>query len=239
MAGRKIDHANTKCHICDSKDTYIRPNGDSEWFRYRDENGIWNGKSYMCKSCYGKLYQKHPNSSNSAKKSVANCRTGQLSIYSETGKGLIYEAVVAKVRNLRNMNIDEDNFRSKFDLSLDPEFGRPQIKGSTLIGKQFHISIGEERNFDHIWILCKDRNCIKKVYIIPVSEVSDLCNTYINIFDDWSKKERERSNFEWVEKYKVDERPYNDAYQNLMEYLKNKKYFGIEDIKKWLCDNNG
>lgn len=236
MARYKIDHTGTICYICNSKDTYIRPNGDPEWIKYKDENGIWNEKSYMCKSCYGKLYQKDPKSSNSAKKSVANCRTGQLSIYSETGKGLINESVVAKVRNLRNMNIDEDNFRSKFDLSIDPEFGRPQIKGSTLIGKQFHVSIGEGRNFDHIWILCKDRNYIKKVYIIPVSE---LCNTYINIYDDWSKKERESSNFEWVEKYKVDEKPYNDAYKSLIEYLKNKKYFGIKDIKKWLSDNNG
>ena len=36
------------------------------------------------------------------------------------------------------------------------------------------------------------------------------------------------------EKYKIDERPYNDAYHNLMKYLGGREYFGIEDLIKWL-----
>lgn len=42
------------------------------------------------------------------------------------------------------------------------------------------------------------------------------------------------SRITWYPKYRIDEGPYSDTYQNIMEYLRDKKYFGIEDIKKWL-----
>lgn len=36
------------------------------------------------------------------------------------------------------------------------------------------------------------------------------------------------------EGYKINENIYNEAYQDIMYYLKDRKYFDIEDIKKWL-----
>ncbi len=36
------------------------------------------------------------------------------------------------------------------------------------------------------------------------------------------------------DQFKVDPKSYNDAYKSLMSYLGDRKFFGIEDIKKWL-----
>lgn len=35
-------------------------------------------------------------------------------------------------------------------------------------------------------------------------------------------------------KFRIDEKPYNDVYHSLMSHLKDKKFFGIVDIKEWL-----
>lgn len=36
------------------------------------------------------------------------------------------------------------------------------------------------------------------------------------------------------DQFKVDPQSYNDTYKSLMSYLGDRKFFGIEDIKKWL-----
>jgi hypothetical protein len=44
----QMDHSNTICLLCDSKETRIRPNGRPHWFRF--DNG------YICSRCYDKNY---------------------------------------------------------------------------------------------------------------------------------------------------------------------------------------
>lgn len=44
---RKNVITNRKCCKCGRSETYIRPNGDPEWLRYKDKRGIWDGKSYV------------------------------------------------------------------------------------------------------------------------------------------------------------------------------------------------
>lgn len=36
------------------------------------------------------------------------------------------------------------------------------------------------------------------------------------------------------DRFKVDPKPYDSSYQDLMLYIRDKKFFGIEDIKAWL-----
>lgn len=52
----KVNHKNTKCCKCGSGET-------STWYRYFDENGNWNGKSYRCSKCYKISYNQRYESS--------------------------------------------------------------------------------------------------------------------------------------------------------------------------------
>jgi len=50
MPTPKVDHSNTVCCICGSRDTYICQ-GKPDWRRYYDKNGDWDEKSYTCYNC--------------------------------------------------------------------------------------------------------------------------------------------------------------------------------------------
>lgn len=168
----------------------------------------------LCKKCYDNDYYHNIRSDDI--KSGRKCRNKDLSVNSAIGRGFVAEMTVAKVRNLKNCNIELDNFHAVFDLSIDSEYGKPQVKGPTFdrgYGK-WKAKLGMEHNFDHVWIVCMDENRIHviRVYIIPESELYG--ETQIDIYEDWSKV-RGGSKFEWIEKYRVDEKPYDDAYHSL------------------------
>ncbi len=224
-----------RCCICNSDKTSIDRDGYPVWRKYKDEMGNWDKKSYSCHSCYMDIYNKSANGSHTMMRLLRSVRTGNIYIYGDKGKGLIVEMVVAKVRRLKNINIETDNFNSQLDLSCDNEYGRPQIKGPSLIGGIWKVHFGP--NFDHIWIVCMDKNRknVKRIYIIPCCKLAN--STVINIYEDWSRVTRGGSKFEWVEEYRIDEfikDIYNDAYHSLLSFLGDKKYFGIDDIKKWM-----
>lgn len=222
-----------RCCICGGYESYIDlRTGNPHWYSHKC--GKKDCTEYICHKCSCKNYQNNNfDSQHNLMKLTYNFRTGNIDIESSKGEGLIIEAVVAKVRHLRNYNIESDNYNMIFDLFIDPEYGRPEVKGPSLIGGEWNIVLGMEHNFDNIWIVCMDKNRknVKRVYIIPESELYG--ETCIHIYEDFSKTLR-ISKFEWVEEYRVDEKPYDDAYHNLMSYLKYMKYFGIRDIKKWL-----
>mgnify|MGYP003394172791 CR=1 FL=1 len=67
---------------------------------------------------------------------------------SETGKGLIGEAVIAKVRCLDIITIKLDKFNSKFDLSHDQEYYMIQSKIRRPYYGEWSIAFGMEHNFD-------------------------------------------------------------------------------------------
>lgn len=222
-----VDHSNTKCCKCGKNETYVRPNGSAEWLRYRCKEGIWDRKSYLCKKCYTNDYQSNPDSQNNIKKLLANCRNGNLAKNSETGKGLIGEAVLAKTRSLKIINIESDNFNSKIDLSYDNEYGIIQSKsGISMIGK-WEFGTGGIRWCDTLGLLCIDRYrlAIIRLYMIPSKHVKVSTITINDTINPRGSK--------W-DKFRIDENAYNNAYQNLMYYLKDKDFFGIKDIKKWL-----
>ena len=43
-----------------------------------------------------------------------------------------------------------------------------------------------------------------------------------------------RKGYSKYDEFRVDSTVYNDIYQNLTQFLGDKRFFGIEDIKKWM-----
>lgn len=198
------------CYIC-------RVNKTINWHKYKDGKGDWNGKSYMCHECYRDI--------------TILLKKGECPIDSTTGIGLIIESVIAKVRKIKNYNIEIDNFGSPFDLFLDSEFKIIQVKSRTLKNGRWRLGYCGDADFDTLFFVCldKDRKNIERIYVIPWEDVVKTTNIEIV---------KNPSRCTWYDNvnnaYRIDESPYNDTYHDLMSYLGDKKYFGIEDIKNWL-----
>lgn len=226
MGRWKVDHSDTTCCICGSKNTYIKPGGNPVWFKYRNEFGIFTGK-YICKECYDMKQGEKEDSHQNKMKGVSQLRNSQLKIDGEVGKGLIGEAVVARVRGLKIYNIEDNNFNSLYDLTYDIEYGIIQVKFRQIYYGDWIVPIGEH-NFDTICILCTDRYLkdIKRVYMIPERMIHQKS---VHIYENPSK-----GGGGLYQDYIIDERLYNSSYQYLMSHLKGRRYFGIKDIQKWM-----
>lgn len=118
-----------------------------------------------------------------------------------------------------------DNFRTRFDLSLDPEYDIIQSRLRSPYYGDWLVSI-REQYFDTLFALCMSNGMadIKGIYAIPQKELRNTTAIRICRNSKWKK-------------FRISEKQYNDAYHSLMSYLKNRKYFGMEDIKKWLDDD--
>lgn len=211
-----------RCSICGNDKSY-----QNHWYKRYSEKGTWDKKSYMCLRCYGRY---DPDSGHNQIKIIANSRNCQLDIRSPSGKGLIGEATIAKVRKLDVISIMLDHFGSKFDLSLDPEFGNIQSKLRNSRYGNYDVYFGMLHDFDTLFVICinEDTDNIESICVIPEDELYGITN--ITIYNNpkygskWDKYTLNKDNI----------KPYNDTYVSLMELLKDRKYFGIEDIKKWL-----
>ena len=220
------DDISIKCLKCNGNDTYVQPGYSPDWRKYRGEDNKqeWDGKSFLCKKCYSKIYSSLPESQCNIIKRLSNLRVGQLAIHSKRGKGLIAEAVIAKIRKLEIIGIKSDNFNSKIDLSFDLEYGIIQVKSRISYYGDWMVRYDLEE-FDTLFVLClnKDGRDIERMYAVPERLLYGTIS--LTIMGSCNSK---------YEKYRIDERPYNDVYHNLMEYLRGREYFGIEDIIKWL-----
>ena len=213
-----------KCCRCNT-DLSEKEHGRREY----DHKGDWTGR-WLCNVCNAKDYNDNPNSYKNQIKSVAAHRINNLSIRTNCGKGFIGEAVVAKIRKLEILAIKMDNFHPLgFDLSPDIKYNRIQVKLASLIEGYWTIRFGMEHEFDNIFVLCtdKDTNIIKRVCIIPEDELYGIGG--IRLPKDPCIYRGSK-----YDKFIIDEKLYNNTFCSLMSYLGNRRYFGIEDIKKWL-----
>lgn len=221
-----------KCCICGSSETYIDNRGCPVWLREIDKNRNWTG-GWMCNKCdkkdyYYNVLKLDPNSQANVMKYIANWRNNQLSIYGSNGKGIIGEAIIAKVRKLDILAIEMNNFNYIFDLSYDSEYGVPQVKIRSLGPmKEWRFNDFNYESFDTLFSICMNEEWkdVSRMYAIPkkiIIKKSSIC-----IYKDPSMGDLYAD-------FKIDEKPYNDAYHSLMLYLKDKKFFGIKDIKEWL-----
>lgn len=206
-----VNHENTTCYLCNSKETYIHPNGRSVWCKYKTDNNRnftmkgtnWDGKSYICQKCYDE--QKYQENG----KLKAKSRNKELSKNSTSGKGFIGEQIWCKVRGVKNCNIELDNFHTPKDHSPDPEYGIVNTKTSKYNEKYrywsgFDIENDECDNFV-LFCMNKEWTNIERTYIIPKKVVGN--RTRITISKNTVNS--------WYSKYQIDEKPYNEAYHSM------------------------
>lgn len=206
---RVINHTNTICQICDSKETYINSNRRPIWHKYKiseNENlsikgTSCNNKSYICDLCYHKERQK----------ANAKCRNKELSKDSTLGKGFIGEQIWCKVRGVKNCNIEMDNFTYKHDHSPDKEYGIVNTKIATKISRSKHSdrwSFDTKGEYDNVVLFCmdKERKNVERAYIIPKEVLEN--RRIVDIVQSSTK-------YSWYEKYRVNEKSYNEAYHSM------------------------
>lgn len=176
--------------------------------RYYDDNGNWDGKSRLCDNCYTNINY------NYIQKMLAGFRNGNLDPLSTVGKGFIGQQVIAKKYNVDDCNLKMDNFHFYVDLSKISGHGYCEVKISSLLGNIWKAELGMDHKFDTVFVLCMDKNVpwrdIEKVYVIPESELYG--EVRINIYKDFSNV---RSRFKWVDKFRVDEKVFNDIYHTM------------------------
>lgn len=212
-----------KCCRCGSNKTYTNSRHIPGWIKDRDDNGDWT-LEWICGLCYGNDYQKNnPNSQHNLRKDVANIRTGNSNIDGSHYKGLVGELTVCKTLGAKNRNIEDNNFRSYVDTFYHEKYGEIQIKTKCHNPDYNHwaVNVTGDSRFDTAIILCMDNDMknIERVYVIPHDEIgSGITIT--------------RCGKKW-EKFRIDETPFRNTYQNLLEFFKDKK-FDIKNIKKWL-----
>lgn len=193
----------------------------TKWRKHKCDREDCTG--YVCYRCFMKY---DPNSHYNMIKSIANSRSGQLDKYVATGRGLIGEAIIAKVRELEIISIKLDKFNTRFDLSRDTEYGMIQSKFKIPWFADWYAHFGLDHYFDTLFFQCVSKNMkdVERLYAIPEDELYGI--TTISVYNGIKSSK-------W-EKFRIDERPYNECYHSIMLYLKDKRYFGISDIKKWL-----
>lgn len=213
---KKNEFENRRCCICRSDETYIKLTGGPLWRKYKGDDwrnykagsntGKWDGKSYLCDNCYGRIISNFPDSRNSLRKKIANSRNRQIDPDSTQGKGHITEQIATKTLGLENYNLETDNFCAEFD-AYDPiKYHRIDIKGPSLIHGVWTVAgIGE--NFDNLIILCmsNDYSHVIKVYIIPKEFIGD--KTSIKIYEGILNM--------LYDKFMVDEKPYDETFHNM------------------------
>ncbi len=135
-----------------------------------------------------------------------------------------------------NHNIISDNFNSPIDI-IDPELGRINVKLASLnhIRGKWTFSPRKNTYIDTYIFLGMDEfiNKWKNVYevwIVPnKGDIVNIGSTSIYRYPSRPSK---------YDIYKTNIEHFNDAYQKLRTYLKDREWIGIDDVKKWLYQRN-
>lgn len=188
-------------------------------YKERDINSSLTGR-FLHINCWQKFDH---NSSHSIIKSLRDSRTGKLDPNSTKAKGDIFQLITCKVRKVKDLNIENDNFCSPIDHSIDQELGIIQSKGAILSIKftgtlkyecwEFDTINECKKEFDNLLAYCMDKTNknVIRLYIFPMNEV--VMWTHISIY-------KNPRGIPWYEKYRIkDIDQYNDAYNEI--YLQN------------------
>lgn len=116
---------------------------------------------------------------------------------------------------MKNLNIENDNYRSPIDHSFDYELGVVQTKGAIfdIERNRWMFYVGNEKNkeFEHLIAYCIDvfMKNILRVYIFPKKEVVKRTGISVSIGIYRGR---------WVDKYRINEKSYNDAFHDIIKY---------------------
>jgi len=220
-----------KCYKCGNNSTYVDNSGRKVWSKYYGDSNKkeWDGKSWLCSNCYQKILNNLPNSYKNIIKSMIKSRNGGLDIFSETGKGLIGECIVANVLEIRSCDncdvIKNYDFHNHYDIDhgtilVYGKYGKIDVKTSKLLENpagHYKWTFHSYGKIDCDHYVCigfdKDRNNVDSVHIIPgdksIIVSDDIC---IYKYLDASRGSK------WSE-FMVDHKKYNDVYHFILSNL--------------------
>lgn len=169
-------------------------------------------------------------------KSITDIRIANVEIDSDKGRYIMCQAVVAKTLGIDDLNIKNDNFMWPVDME-HANYGKIDVKCSSLWyrrdrGMWTYATFRKIECDTYILLgLSPDYENIEDMRIVPNEGwINGL--TTITIVKDSLKTTK-------YDQFVADPKCYNDVYRELRLYLKNKKFLGIDDIKKWLKINEG
>lgn len=208
---------NRKCCNCGSHET-TQGFGSPRWHNHNCEKT--GCSKWLCHKCYSKIQNRLPDSHASLIKFMRQCRTNGFSFERYMCRGCLGVETIAKTLELKNLNIEKDNFNFGVDLSKHDKYGNIEVKTSsqsyTLNLKPFwgfdikNVQILEHK-FDTIFLLCMDDNRpwknVVMVYAIPFDEIVKH-NHHINIY-------LSKTTDKWFNKFQIDRDIFNEAYQTL------------------------
>lgn len=173
---------------------------------YINEKGYWT-KRFFCHIHYTKRYN------DEHRKILSNARTGNLDRYSSFGKEIIGQWIIGKTLGLKDLNLENDNFHERIDLSRHHLYLDIDVKTASYnrINMQWRINRVNINKFDTLMAVCMDMHelwkDVKKIFIIPFEVIGGIKSITFIIspslgFSKW-------------EKFRVDEKPYNDTYHGV------------------------
>lgn len=179
---------NRRCCRCKNIKTYTYIDGREAWVNCACGDISCTG--WLCNKCWQKTQQL--------------CRNDFLDKYSTTGKAIISQWIVAKNMNIFDLNMKNDNFNEKIDLSYHQIYKKIDVKSATLSGKSWLFN-GIAKNCDTFCFVCMDKlwKNVERVYIIPSQELYG--KTCLKIYKDK----------EWYGKFRIDETSYNNMYHSV------------------------
>lgn len=213
MAKRKKNYDNVICCICGSRDTYIYQ-GSPKW--YTCICGKEGCTRFLCNKCYMKQQNDLPDSHKNLRRDLGDLT--KISITTESGTGIFGECVIANILGIRNCDdctLTKKNYDWSCPHDLEKDGRKIQVKARIQWYGQYSFSIGDIHNFNILYILCLNRGMknIRRIYVIPDIKISDKKG--ITIYED-------SSTGDLYEEFRVEDiKQYNDAYNYIMERLKN------------------
>ncbi len=214
---------------CGKEGTYRNNSGSYFW--YSCQCGGKDCTGWLCHKDYTRRQSRKSGEYIDMMKSIADIRTSNVKVDNDKGRYIMSQAVVAKILGIEDLNIKNDNFMWPVDME-NKNYGKIDVKCSSLwyredrgmwtystfkkIDCNTYILLGFGVNHENI----------EDVRIVPNEDwISGL--TTITITQNPIKTTK-------YDQFMVDPNCYNDIYQDLRLYLNDKKFFGIDDIKKWL-----
>lgn len=172
-------------------------------------NGVYAKR--MCEICYKNDYYLNTQKLDHRYGHMANSRTGNLARYSLQGKAVIGQWIGAKTLDIKDLNIENNNFAEHIDLSYHNIYGDMAVKTKTLRYGEWKVGNVKNLNFDNLLTLCMDKYShwknVERAYVIQVHELRSRSG--FAIVKDSSRCPG------WYEKYRVDEKPYDDTYNSV------------------------